>query len=410
MDQLKVILGHVRKYHFWLLCAICIVSGLVAWWMAAGSLSKDYASRKGAIDGKFNALTTILSEPNFPNDQWRQAAEEITEQQKDKVRKAWQQVYDEQAPLLKWPEALGSDFQKIRSQSQAESLLPESREQYMNYIFREFPKLLEIIGAERSGKKQEAPDGDAAISQAKVVWDSGNQDAIEKSLRFPGQPSALQVWLAQEDLWVYRVLLTIFKNVNADRYVPPLKEIKRMAIAQDAAKEYEQGLKSGIIELPINMPENTGGGGGGDAAMAPAEAPGGETPPPDAGRYLDADGKPTAAGTSEQGPFKRMPIYLELVIDEREIPKLLVECANSPLPVEVRQLRINPQASASSSSSTNAGQGGQAAGTVEDVGSYDVPVQICGIIYIYNPPDTAKLGSGEAPADATAAPGGVPGQ
>jgi hypothetical protein len=39
-----------------------------------------------------------------------------------------------------------------------------------------------------------------------------------------------------------------------------------------------------------------------------------------------------------------------------------------------------------------------------------VPVEISGIIYIYNPPDTAKLGSGEAPADGAAAPAGVTGQ
>ncbi len=141
MDQLKVILGHVRKHHFWLLCAICIVSGFVAWWMAAGALSKDYASRKGAIDSKFSGLDVILQEPNFPNDKWREAVDELTEQQKDKVRTAWQQVYDEQAPLLKWPEALGPEFQKIRSQSQAETMSPQFCERYMTYVPGEYPQI-----------------------------------------------------------------------------------------------------------------------------------------------------------------------------------------------------------------------------------------------------------------------------
>jgi hypothetical protein len=35
-------------------------------------------------------------------------------------------------------------------------------------------------------------------------------------------------------------------------------------------------------------------------------------------------------------------------------------------------------------------------------------VEICGIIYIYNPPDTAKLGTGADPA--AGAQAGVPGQ
>jgi hypothetical protein len=98
-----------------------------------------------------------------------------------------------------------------------------------------------------------------------------------------------------------------------------------------------------------------------------------------------------------------MPVFMELIVDEREIPKLLVECANSPLPVEVNQLRVNP----TKGTETKTPIPGQ------DIGagarsSYDVPVEICGIIYIYNPPDTAKLGTGAAPAaDAQA---GVPGQ
>ena len=34
--------------------------------------------------------------------------------------------------------------------------------------------------------------------------------------------------------------------------------------------------------------------------------------------------------------------------------------------------------------------------------TYEVPIELAGIIYIYNPPDVAKLGA--APADAAAAP------
>ncbi|MEX2114216.1 MAG: hypothetical protein WD845_13575 [Pirellulales bacterium] len=407
MDQLKEILGHVRKHHFWLLCVLCIVAGFAAWWMAAGSMSKDYASRKGAIDGKFNSLSTILQEPNFPNAEWQKAAEDLTAQQKEKVRTAWQQVYDEQAPYLKWPEALGEAFRQIRSQNEAANLPAPLCERYASVVHLEFPKLLEIIGADPSGKRDEpgAAAANPAMSQAKVVWDAGSQDSVRQSLVFKGgRPSPLEVWVTQENLWVYRVLMTILKNINADRYVPPVKEIKRLSIAQDAAKEFERGLKPGFIEMPSNMPENAGGGsaagGASEYAAAPAAIPGAEGPRPDQGRYLDATGKPMAAG-APQGPFKRMPVYMELVVDEREIPKLLVECANSPLPVEVHQLRVAPAKGTNKSTTTAPGQGGAPA---QIRSSYDVPVEISGIIYIYNPPDTAKLGSGDAAA------AGVPGQ
>ncbi len=406
MDQLKDILGHVRKHHFWLLCALCIVAGLAAWWKAAGTLSQDYASRKGTIDGKFSSLNNILQEPDFPNADWQEAAEDLTEQQKEKVRTAWQQVYDEQAPYLKWPDVLGSAFAQIRSQSEAVKLPQALRERYMTVIPDEFPKLLDIIGADATAKglPLDGAAANPAMKQAKVAWDTSNQDAIKQSLTFSGgAPSGLQVWVTQENLWVYRVLLTILNNVNADRYVPPVKEIKRLVIAQEAAKEFERGLQPDFIDTPSGVAEKIGGSSGASSyGSPPGGGPDSGAPRPDQGRYLNAEGKPMSGG-GDQGPFKRMPVFMELVVDEREIPKLLVECANSPLPVEVHQLRVAPSKSSGKKSTTLPGQGGEPA---QIRSSYDVPVEICGIIYIYNPPDTAKLGSGDAAVPAE----GVPGQ
>ena len=38
--------------------------------------------------------------------------------------------------------------------------------------------------------------------------------------------------------------------------------------------------------------------------------------------------------------FKLMPIRMSLIMDQHRIPKLLVECANSNMPIEVRRVRI----------------------------------------------------------------------
>lgn len=402
MDQLKIILGHLRKQHFWLLCVACIAAGFAAWWMAAGSLSKDYASRKSTIEGAFQSIGTILNEPNFPNAEWQKAVDGLTTQQKDKVRTAWQQIYDEQAPLLKWPEQLTA-FQAIRSQSQAEKLDRFACERYMTVLPEEFPKLLDIVGANAASDKDAVPGvtAPATDTTGKVAWDASNQEDIKKTLSFEGRPSPLQVWIAQENLWVYRVLLNIFKNVNAGRYVPAVKEIKQIVIAQDAAKEFEKGLGSGIIAKPAGQTnEQT------PAGMEVPATQGGEgegAPLPDQGRYLDAEGKPLPSGSAEQSPFRRMPVFMQLIVDEREIPKLLVECANSPLPVEVNQLRVNPSKGSESKAPVPGMDG--APGTR---GTFDVPVEICGTIYIYNPPDTTKLGTGAAPADGAQA--SVPGQ
>jgi hypothetical protein len=52
--------------------------------------------------------------------------------------------------------------------------------------------------------------------------------------------------------------------------------------------------------------------------------------------------------------------------------------------------------------------GGPAIGTgSEPAGDHDVPVEILAVIYIYNPPDREKLGTGTAAADGSAKAAGV---
>jgi hypothetical protein len=94
-------------------------------------------------------------------------------------------------------------------------------------------------------------------------------------------------------------------------------------------------------------------------------------------------------GVAHNEQFKRMPIYMRLMMDQREITRLLAACANSPLPVEVRQLRINPESRDAAQKRPAAAEG---ATSPTSVGAYDELVEIHGLIYIYNPPDPAKLG------------------
>ena len=233
-----------------------MIAGLVAWMMAAGKLSKDFESRKSEITAKFSALDRHLQVPDFPNSQWKEGADELVNQQKKKVRDTWKLVYEDQAQYLKWPESLDQRFRDRVSKLKfgADIPLPD-REFYMNKVREEFPKLLEIVGAERGGKRSAvdvASTNTAAMMQDKVIWSSDSQTRIEQSLHFDKPPSALQVWITQEDLWVYQVLLTIIKKMNADSYVPPVKEIVDLEIAKPAVERFTQGLAPEIIEKPKN--------------------------------------------------------------------------------------------------------------------------------------------------------------
>lgn len=144
-------------------------------------------------------------------------------------------------------------------------------------------------------------------------------------------------------------------------------------------------------------------------------------------RYIDDKGKPLAYqpqypfALHPRSEFKMMPISMKLVIDQRRIPRLLVECANSNMPIEVRRIRmLKTQGPAGSTTTGGGGFGGMGGGGMEggmpgggmgahrprpmggtdgqQSGSeqYNVPVEIHAIINIYNPPDKDKLGKGAA--------------
>ncbi len=242
---------------------------------------------------------------------------------------------------------------------------------------------------------------------------------------FQQAPSDKEVRLAQENLWVYSALLTIIKNVNKEatgQHNALIKRIMDLAIADAAAKEFVAG-SSGHILRPSQL---TPGGQGGmqPPPQIPRDNRGAATSTD--GRYVDAAGKPLEKDSQAPPEFVRMPIYLKLMMDQREVHKLLAECANSPLPVEVRQLRINQGGAAAIGGGGGARRAGGAnrpdarrgpavvggpndpaeqAITSDDTNPYDVPVDVHGIIYIFNPPDQKKLGT---PAAAGAPGEGAP--
>jgi hypothetical protein len=131
------------------------------------------------------------------------------------------------------------------------------------------------------------------------------------------------------------------------------------------------------------------------------------------GRYLDENGQPlaaSAAATSTSGPFaefKQIFVYMKFVMDQRKVPDLLSVCANSELPIEVRQVRVRPLGGVGPAGGGGVfggfgggmgGGGGMAAGNVGELAltDYDMLVEVSGIIYLYNPPIKENLGKGTA--------------
>jgi hypothetical protein len=472
MDQLKVALAWLAKYHFWVLNALIVLVGLGVWFLATGTLEAEYNSRKQKIDGDFQTMQGIQSEQQHPNERVVQAAHAKQEELKKKVMDAWRTLYKQQEAKNPWPDVLGQDFVNfIKSQPVDAEIPSHLREVYQNFIIQRFPRLLELIDVRRpkpGTKAAEKPSatGELATGEAEpkpsdytgmVFWNENNLKAIQEPYKWGSLPSTLQVRMAQEDLWVYEALLRIIRNTNEgakDYYKAPVRRIEAVEIGPAAAGAF---ARVGSAAATFGSAEGGGEGVPPEGGAAPVES----APPPDGDpnavpggpeqgaatldnvsrnlldqRYVDSKGKPLAAGTAHPYPeFKMMPVRLKLVMNQMQIPRLLAQCANSNMPVEVRQVRIRPDDSGRLDMSNSAAGGGAGGGAPGPEGgvpgpggpgggpegpvmrstegargddstglSLYVPVEVLGIIYIYNPPDEAKLRPAAQAGDAAAAP------
>jgi hypothetical protein len=92
-----------------------------------------------------------------------------------------------------------------------------------------------------------------------------------------------------------------------------------------------------------------------------------------------------------------MPFVLRLTIDERRLDALLVDLAQAPIPIDVREVRINA-----------GGQRSDAAGTAAPPGAdaktgrgHDAVVELRGTVGLATPPSAAAVGLESPPPAAT---------
>ena len=387
---------------------------------------------------------------------------------------------------LIWPEQLDSNISRktdsfilhVKDKKFGEFIADNFRNRYLNYIQNHFPELPSIIkalevddkhgGGGRGGRggmefgfeTDFSPMGtDRGETQEEekdflVRWE--DQFEIKQQLAWSNRPSSLKIWVTQEDLWVYRTLLEAIAATNAaagaDRYSnAAVRDIYQFEVGKKAAK----GLRTA---QRIHRPQSDSargfaeGGGmepgmGGERGMVSdgfsdymEPGAGGERFDGGEGnsnsdatllanRYIDGEGQPLPAPEAEPGApisfpgeYKRLPVRLVLNMDQRWLPRLIVEMANAPMQIEVEEVRINPPGGATGGGRSGgggrtqlralqlAGQGGRSgvldsgAGGRGDTLAFEREPQVAhvivrGIVYIFNPPDEDLLsvdGSGGA--------------
>jgi len=391
VDQLKVVLAVLKKHHFWILACIVVAIALTVWATATADVAGRFDARRGQIRGKFDALETIQSDPNHPNEKVIAACADANETTKGNVLRIWETLFQEQKQRNQLPATLSDEF-KIYFEEMG-PIPSKYREEYQifirDYVGKLFYEELNCIRPKNWKFGQERPEKPTLIGVVK--WEESNEYEITHRFVWTSPPTTDEIRDAQEELWVYQTLVRIIKNINSGASLPDNAPIKRIEFMQIGEKV--QGAGKNPEGIGVNI----------EKIMADLEVN-------KAGRYVDQSGLPLVrAGAPPYyehpfAEFKMMPIRLRLLIEQDKIPSLLVQCANSSMPIEIRRLRLRPGLGSaiqtSASGETVLRQPAQSAASTineNDPTAYRyVPIEVEGIICIYNPPNRDQLGTGAA--------------
>lgn len=430
MDQLRTALTWLKKQHFWVLSVLIALIAIGCWSKASGKMSALYTKNESDIKGGFENVSKVQSDPFHPNEDVNSKQEAQTKAQAEDVAKLWQILYDRQRQgVLKWPvPPLSKEFGDFVEKLQFGAEIPINlRNNYQNYVdghFPELPKQIEarpidadtaITGGPGGGEFMRGrsftaepgatgPNGELLDDNDYICeWVASDQAIIRDELNFPLRPSALRIWVTQEDLWVYHTLLDVIartnKAANATRMSnAAVQVVGELAVGHRAAQFNRTPGRLWVqpsVAATAGAPGEPGapGGPGPEGSMLPG-GPGGPGGPGERGgfsperlgagqemteeqektallygRYLDAEGKPIPFGSAGAAPaegeapptdapatgtpgapldltvfgqeYKRLPVRMVLRMDQRWLPRLISECASQPLQVEVQEVRIN---------------------------------------------------------------------
>ena len=448
MDQLKVLLNRLKKHHFWILCATIMVLTLLGWYLSTGKLAAAYDSQHENLKSEERNMEAVARKANHPNENIRVEMDKLVLARREVVRTAWEIKWKRYEEILVWPSELTNAFVATATQFRpiekftlegSKKLEMRFRREYWNYVLDELPKLADVIGSHwRVPETKTRAEGNLASLRPRtsrdnrtrphrtenllVDWNAKNQSDLEtRHFHWRGVPTTGQVLYAQEDLWVLRALMDIIAATNKGaktQSTAPVKVIQSIELGKYATRP------KGTIHLLVDSNPK-------DELKRPASRVEKETADqeeinPADGRYVDEKYEPlTAENLQNAGPSKplldiakRMPIRMRLVIDQRKLSELLIECGNSTLIVEVRQVLFNPGASfegkfeqkggersrnqeigsliASSSLAEASSTSKYARSQSDQNNSFERPVELYGIIYIYNPVDKELLGIEES--------------
>ena len=380
-ENLRPFVATVAKYHFWILAAIAPLVLVPTLFLGTSGLRTRITAARRQIDSKLGQARAVTALQPHPNEAWRTAIENDAASVDREMRDEWRRFWHSQASLRTWPAELGKEFlDDVAALQPGGKLQIASLNRYQNMAPRLVRALPQLMGVEDTMAAAAASDGrPVAAGQPggaggltpKLTWNPATQRRIHDSFVWDRRPNTTQVLVAQEELWVYGLfcrLLAGFVKDATGGHDSPLTSVDELAVGFPAIVNPDRGQQASRVLIPktAGAPDGTPGMDAAPGADGPAQAPwnpryaaaggsrpsvGGQPagPTEDDYRgflYVDLDGKPLSAADLAAKPGMQMvhlmPFVLRATMDQRKLDALLLSLASAPVPIDVRQVRVNP--------------------------------------------------------------------
>jgi len=456
-DNISVYLKLVQKYHFWLLALLMPLVLVPLAFTADAKLLSQIDARSSAVKAKVDSINSVkgktaegLEEFGHPQPDWAERISQSNDVLREQILAQWTYLWDQQKPIRTWPAVLRPDFLRAIDRLKPDQDLSERfRDRYLNTIRRVVQRLPERIDATESMQSMDADgfnSGSFGMSEEitdertdrTVLWNSSDQNELYQSFYWTTTPSTKQVLVAQEELWAYGILCDVVAKANKESsgyHNATIPYVSQLAVGYRAAEENPGGRQGGRIktnsggmddfmDMGMDMgmdgemmgkPPNPrfAGLGGDDMGMGmemydedgnPLEFSMDDDEAILNWIYVDSDGKPLDSGVVAESPDTKfvhlIPFCLKGKVDQRKIALLLRSFATMSVPIDVRQIRINPDAMSFMGDEGGMMDSMEPGAISEDgVRRYDMDVELRGSIALVQKPDGTVLGLDTGPQE-----------
>lgn len=370
MDKLKPILAQ----KFWILIFLGLTLPIVGWWMATGTMAATYEAGAKKVEEAFNLPSK--SEPH-PNPKWTNPLGDLNKADEAKIAATRKLLWERQLPLMTWPSNIAQQMKGMAYRAEIPSNIRSLYRTGYGISLYETWKIPQPIDENGAGLVD-------------FPFETLNNENWGEQ---PIPPNSEQMWNAQEDFWFLSSLLEPIRRVNEGAVTTNETAVRQILLLELRGGSGTPGGKDASGGgAAASAPAGTTGGGeaakgaGGDVPGGPAIGLGGggvqsqgETPevgfnPDDefgsdggggggAGgggtAKSDAGANPLAGGTTggpavgggggqgakkryitENDKYKTRGFYMELVVDHRRLPDLLVQLADAPWPCRITRVHV----------------------------------------------------------------------